>query len=123
MHTALAGTVIFAGRLAGRGVVVVDHGDIRTTYEPVHASVAVGDVVARGAVIGIAAARRRATASRSVPALGTARAASTYLDPLVLVAPAGAAAPLDPAAAAGQPLLPGCRPPGAAVVGGPVRAV
>ena len=42
VHSALAGTVTFAGTLAGRGVVVVDHGSTRTTYEPVDASVAVG---------------------------------------------------------------------------------
>ena len=39
VHTSLGGTVTFAGRLAGRGVVVVDHGGLRTTYEPVSASV------------------------------------------------------------------------------------
>jgi murein DD-endopeptidase MepM/ murein hydrolase activator NlpD len=52
VHTALAGRVSFAGLLAGRGVVVVDHGETRTTYEPVTAGVAVGDVVPIGAVIG-----------------------------------------------------------------------
>jgi murein DD-endopeptidase MepM/ murein hydrolase activator NlpD len=53
VHTALAGTVTFAGRLAGRGVVVVSHGPTRTTYEPVAASVRVGDIVAGGARIGV----------------------------------------------------------------------
>ncbi|MCW2854664.1 MAG: Peptidase family [Marmoricola sp.] len=48
----LAGTITFAGNLAGRGVVVIDHGSRRTTYEPVHAAVHAGDVVARGQVIG-----------------------------------------------------------------------
>src|SRR6478735_1765825 len=52
VHSSLAGTVTFAARLAGRGVVVVDHGGLRTTYEPVSASVSGGDVVARGSVIG-----------------------------------------------------------------------
>jgi murein DD-endopeptidase MepM/ murein hydrolase activator NlpD len=52
VHTSLGGTVTFAAPLAGRGVVVVDHGGVRTTYEPVSASVGVGDSVARGAVIG-----------------------------------------------------------------------
>ncbi len=37
VHTALAGRVTFAATLAGRGVVVVDHGATRTTYEPVAA--------------------------------------------------------------------------------------
>ena len=52
VHSALAGRVRFAGTLAGRGVVVVDHGARRTTYEPVRASVTVGDEIAAGAVIG-----------------------------------------------------------------------
>ncbi len=47
-----AGTVTFAGMLAGRGVVVVDHGDRRTTYEPVAATVRRGDDVRTGALLG-----------------------------------------------------------------------
>ena len=42
---AAGGVVSYAGRLAGRGVVVVTHGALRTTYEPVAAAVAVGLVV------------------------------------------------------------------------------
>ena len=52
VHAALAGTVTFAGTLAGRGVVVVDHGATRTTYEPVASIVAVGSTLAAGDVIG-----------------------------------------------------------------------
>jgi len=52
VRTALAGRVTFAARLAGRGVVVVDHGPTRTTYEPVSARVRVGEVLARGQPIG-----------------------------------------------------------------------
>ena len=37
VRAALPGRVTFAGTLAGRGVVVVDHGSTRTTYEPVAA--------------------------------------------------------------------------------------
>lgn len=50
--SAAAGMVTFAGRLAGRGVVVVDHGEVRTTYEPVAASVATGQQVSMGEVVG-----------------------------------------------------------------------
>src|SRR6187455_2554337 len=50
--TALPGTISFAGPLAGRGVVVVDHGATRTTYEPVTATLAVGTPVAAGTPIG-----------------------------------------------------------------------
>lgn len=46
------GRVTFAGRLAGRGVVVVDHGEVRTTYEPVTALRSVGDEVSVGDLIG-----------------------------------------------------------------------
>src|SRR4051812_50085597 len=49
---ALPGTVTYAGSLAGRGVVVVDHGTTRTTYEPVTATVPVGASVAAGAPAG-----------------------------------------------------------------------
>lgn len=45
VRAALAGTVTFAGSLAGRGVVVIDHGPTRTTYEPVSPSVSVGTQV------------------------------------------------------------------------------
>ncbi len=46
------GRVVFAATLAGRGVVVVDHGALRTTYEPVAAEVRPGDRVRRGARLG-----------------------------------------------------------------------
>lgn len=48
-----AGTVVFAGTVAGHGVVSVDHpGGLRTTYEPVSPTVTTGDLVARGARLG-----------------------------------------------------------------------
>ena len=52
VRSALPGTVTYAGSLAGRGVVVVDHGSTRTTYEPVAATVSVGDEVPSGGRIG-----------------------------------------------------------------------
>lgn len=52
VRAALPGTVTFAGAIAGRGVVVVDHDARRTTYEPVDASVPVGTDVEAGAAIG-----------------------------------------------------------------------
>ncbi len=85
VRTALAGTVTFAGRLAGRGVVVVSHGATRTTYEPVSASVHVGDHVATGAVIG----RLQLFGSHCFPRAclhwGLIEGAEHYLDPLTLV--------------------------------------
>ena len=50
--SALPGRVVFAGLVAGRGVVVVGHGPTRTTYEPVAASVPVGTQVGAGQPIG-----------------------------------------------------------------------
>ena len=48
------GTVTWAAPLAGRGVVVVSHPDgRRTTYEPVAASVQVGDDIVAGDVLGV----------------------------------------------------------------------
>jgi murein DD-endopeptidase MepM/ murein hydrolase activator NlpD len=52
VRAALPGTVSFAGRIAGRGVVVVEHGETRTTYEPVTAAARVGTTVAAGTAIG-----------------------------------------------------------------------
>ncbi|MGZ6816594.1 MAG: M23 family metallopeptidase, partial [Mycobacteriaceae bacterium] len=47
------GTVIFAGELAGRGVVSVLHANgLQTTYEPVTPQVTQGEVVRRGQVLG-----------------------------------------------------------------------
>lgn len=84
VRAALGGEVTFAGMLAGRGVVVVSHGATRTTYEPVRATVAVGDTVASGAPIG----RLELTLSHCFPAAclhwGWIEG-EVYLDPLRLV--------------------------------------
>jgi murein DD-endopeptidase MepM/ murein hydrolase activator NlpD len=84
VHTALAGTVTYAGPLAGRGVVVVSHGETRTTYEPVAASVAVGDAVDRGTVLGALQVFGSHCAPRVCLHWGWLRG-ETYLDPLRLV--------------------------------------
>jgi murein DD-endopeptidase MepM/ murein hydrolase activator NlpD len=84
VHTSLAGTVTFAGALAGRGVVVVDHGGIRTTYEPVTADVHIGDRVAQGAVIGTLQRASSHCFPRACLHWGLRRG-EEYLDPLVLV--------------------------------------
>ncbi|GAA3536648.1 M23 family metallopeptidase [Nocardioides daeguensis] len=87
VHTALAGTVVFAGRLAGRGVVVVGHGTTRTTYEPVTASVTVGTTLAAGAVVGTLELAGSHCFPRACLHWGWIRG-ETYLDPLRLVAAA-----------------------------------
>ncbi|GAB2450034.1 hypothetical protein GCM10027062_34070 [Nocardioides hungaricus] len=84
VRTALPGRVTWAGTLAGRGVVVVDHGDTRTTYEPVTATVGVGASVAAGDRIG-----RLATAGSHCPPTACLHwgwlEGDAYLDPLRLV--------------------------------------
>ena len=84
VHSALAGTVTFAAPLAGRGVVVVDHGGVRTTYEPVSAQVGVGQQVARGAVLGTL----QRSSSHCLPQACLhwgLRRGEHYLNPLTLV--------------------------------------
>ena len=49
---AAAGTVHFAGRVGGKPVVSIDHGGVRTTYEPVQAMVLAGQRVSMGQLIG-----------------------------------------------------------------------
>jgi murein DD-endopeptidase MepM/ murein hydrolase activator NlpD len=47
------GVVVYAGQLAVRSVVSIDHGDgLRTTYEPVTSVVTIGRRVSRGEVVG-----------------------------------------------------------------------
>ena len=70
---ALPGAVTYAGSLAGRGVVVVDHGATRTTYEPVAATVTVGTPVAAGTPDRHPRARRVALLPAGLPALGLDR--------------------------------------------------
>ncbi|MFS2295271.1 MAG: M23 family metallopeptidase, partial [Actinomadura sp.] len=53
VHAAGPGRVAYADRLAGRGVVAIDHGPLRTTYLPVRPSVRVGLQVAAGTRIGV----------------------------------------------------------------------
>lgn len=46
------GVVSFSGQVAGVGVIVIRHGDLRTTYEPVTPVVATGATVAAGQPVG-----------------------------------------------------------------------
>lgn len=108
----VAGTVRFAGAIAGRGVVVLTHGSSRTTYEPVVAAVRVGQVVARGEPLG----RLSAAGSHCAPAVclhwGLLRD-EEYVDPLTLTRDQGVRLlPLQPPGEKpvprldGQPVLP-----------------
>src|SRR5690606_11579067 len=81
------GRITYAGLVAGRGVLVVDHGPLQSTYEPVTASVANGDVVRAGDPIGTLAAAGSHCAPATCLHWG-ARSNARYIDPLSLVAAA-----------------------------------
>ena len=82
-----AGVVAFAGLVAGRPVVSVDHPDgVRTTYEPVQPAVAAGQPVARGAPVGVLLAGHAGCPVEACLHWG-ARTGETYLDPLLLLTP------------------------------------
>jgi murein DD-endopeptidase MepM/ murein hydrolase activator NlpD len=85
---AAAGTVRFAGPVAGRGVVVVAHPDgVSTEYEPIHPLVARGDVVHAGEPIGRLVGTHRGCGAGCLH--WGARRAGSYLDPLSLLRPLG----------------------------------
>lgn len=84
VQAALSGTIRFAGPLAGKQVVVVEHGGTRTTYEPVLPGVRVGDAVAAGATIGTLAGAPSHCTARACLHWGWRRG-EEYLDPLALV--------------------------------------
>jgi murein DD-endopeptidase MepM/ murein hydrolase activator NlpD len=85
VHAPTSGRVAYAGDLAGRGVVVVEVGGLRTTLEPVSPTVAVGDRVDAGAVVG----HLQAAHGHCLPAAclhwGVKTGPDAYLDPLLLV--------------------------------------
>lgn len=77
------GVVAFTGVVAGVPVVSVDHADgIRTTYQPVHATVRAGDKVKEGEPIG-----RMATPSSDHAGLhwGARTGKDSYINPLTLL--------------------------------------
>jgi murein DD-endopeptidase MepM/ murein hydrolase activator NlpD len=85
VRAAGAGTVVYAGGIAGRGVVSVAHpGGLRTTYEPVTSTLHAGDAVRAGAVLG-----RLDTGHPGCPAAACLhwglRQGDRYLDPLALL--------------------------------------
>jgi murein DD-endopeptidase MepM/ murein hydrolase activator NlpD len=81
------GVVVFAGMVAGRPVVSIDHaGGLRTTYEPVDASVGAGQPVSRGSPIGTLAIGHAGCPVQACLHWGLRRG-ETYLDPLGLLRP------------------------------------
>ena len=83
-----AGVVVFAGALAGRGVVSIEHqGGLRTTYEPVSATVPPGTRVTAGTVIGALEAGHPGCAPASCLHWGARLPDRVYLDPMSLLEP------------------------------------
>jgi len=82
-----AGVVAFAGMVAGRPLVSVQHPDgLRTTYEPVQPGVAAGQVVTRGSPLGTLAAGHAGCPVEACLHWGLRRG-EVYLDPLSLLRP------------------------------------
>ncbi len=102
------GVVAFAGRVAGRGVVSVQHGAaLRSSVEPVRATVAVGTVVAAGDAIGVLTSEASHCSPGSCLHWGVRRDGA-YVDPLGLLTGRGPAVLLPlaaPRAVAGPRLL------------------
>lgn len=79
------GIVVFAGMVAGRPVVSIDHaGGLRTTYEPVDPSVGAGQSVTSGSPIGTLLSGHAGCPADACLHWGL-RHGETYLDPLSLL--------------------------------------
>lgn len=87
VRAAGAGTITFAGEVAGTGVVAISHGKLRTTYEPVVSSVHVGDHVTAGQRIGtVAPEPHHCTAGLCLHLGLLGPGKDQYLDPMLLFA-------------------------------------
>lgn len=134
VRAAGAGVVSYAGRVAGVGVVSVDHADgLRTTYEPVAPTVRTGQVVRAGEPIGLLLAGHPGCPVAACLHWGLRRGPD-YLDPLTLLGygrvrllplartAAGRMIPLSvPSEPAGPPSTPGLCALGGVYVGSPAR--
>jgi murein DD-endopeptidase MepM/ murein hydrolase activator NlpD len=77
--------VFFAGPVAGRGVVSIEHpGGLRTTYQPVAALVTAGDAVGAGDPIGVLDPGHAGCPVEACLHWGLRRG-ELYLDPLTLL--------------------------------------
>jgi murein DD-endopeptidase MepM/ murein hydrolase activator NlpD len=82
-----AGQVSYAADLAGRDVIAVVHGSLRTTYEPVRATVKRGSLVTRGQEIGTLEAGHPGCPVTACLHWGLLRG-QLYLDPMEMLRPA-----------------------------------
>ena len=90
VFAAAAGTVVFAGELAGRPLVSIAHpGGLRTSYEPVRPSVRVGQLVDAGTAVGDLMAGHAGCAAAAClhwGAMWGPASRADYVDPLGLLA-------------------------------------
>ena len=89
VYAAAAGTVVFAGELAGRTLVSIAHpGGLRTTYEPVRPAVRAGQLVDAGSAIGALMAGHAGCSAACLHwgAMWGAASRADYVDPLGLLA-------------------------------------
>jgi murein DD-endopeptidase MepM/ murein hydrolase activator NlpD len=89
VYAAGAGSVVFAGNLAGRPLVSIAHpGGLRTTYEPVRAAVRPGQRVSGGTVLGELVAGHPGCAASAClhwGAMWGPASRADYVDPLGLL--------------------------------------
>ena len=89
VYAAGAGTVVFAGELAGRSLVSIAHpGGLRTSYEPVHPAVRPGQTVTTQSVIGDLSTGHAGCAAAAClhwGAMWGPAARADYVDPVGLV--------------------------------------
>ena len=84
---AAGGTVAFVGSIAGKPVVSIDHGSVRSTYEPVISTMHVGERVRLGQVIGVLSTGGHCShteVQQNCLHWGL-REGKTYLDPMLLL--------------------------------------
>ncbi|WP_328607446.1 M23 family metallopeptidase [Amycolatopsis sp. NBC_00345] len=83
------GVVVFAGQVAGHGVVSLDHdGGLRTTYQPVTPTVTTGEQVYRGQPLGTVMPGHPGCSAPACLHWG-ARRGTEYVDPLALTGAPG----------------------------------
>jgi murein DD-endopeptidase MepM/ murein hydrolase activator NlpD len=85
VSAATNGSVIYAGLLAGRGVISIRDGSLRTTYEPVDPVVRAGDTVAAGQLIGDVSAAADACGPPGSCLHWGALQSDVYVDPMGLL--------------------------------------
>ncbi|MEV8378296.1 M23 family metallopeptidase [Kribbella sp. NPDC056861] len=84
VRSATHGKVTYAAPLAGRGVIVITNGPLRTTYEPVNPTVRAGALVTPGTPLGTLSAAASHCAPATCLHWGLLQATS-YLNPLALL--------------------------------------